>query len=137
MLETVGRHRPGDKIKVVVERNGKERAYSVTLLNKRGGVDVVKKEEITAISLLGAEFEEVTEEELKKIGVQYGVRVKGTGNGKLKDSGIKNGFIITAIDNNPVKSIADIERYLNNKSGGVLIEGVYANGMRAYYAFGL
>ncbi len=137
MLETIGRHRPGDKIKVVVERNGKEIAYSVTLLNKRGGVDVVKKEEITAVSLLGAEFEEVTDEELKKIGVQYGVRVKGTGNGKLKDSGIKNGFIITAIDNNPVKSIADIERYLNNKSGGVLIEGVYPNGMRAYYAFGL
>jgi hypothetical protein len=26
---------------------------------------------------------------------------------------------------------------LENKKGGVLIEGVYPNGMRAYYGFGL
>jgi hypothetical protein len=26
---------------------------------------------------------------------------------------------------------------MQNKNGGILIEGVYTNGMRAYYGFGL
>jgi hypothetical protein len=33
--------------------------------------------------------------------------------------------------------VDDIEEILSHKSGGVLIEGVYPNGVRAYYGFGL
>jgi hypothetical protein len=28
-------------------------------------------------------------------------------------------------------------KHVENKTGGVLIEGMYPNGMRAYYGFGL
>jgi hypothetical protein len=56
--------------------------------------------------------------------------------GKLKSSGVKEGFIITSIDKNPIENISDLE-FLKDKKGGVLIEGVYPNGFRAYYGFGL
>jgi hypothetical protein len=36
-----------------------------------------------------------------------------------------------------VKSAGEVTEYLSSKRGGVLIEGVYPNGMRAYYGFGM
>jgi len=30
-----------------------------------------------------------------------------------------------------------LKQILDNKKGGILIEGVYPNGSRAYYAFGM
>ena len=57
--------------------------------------------------------------------------------GKLRSAGIREGFIITKIDKKDVSSLEDVKSTLENKDGGVLIEGVYPNGMRAYYGFGL
>jgi len=36
-----------------------------------------------------------------------------------------------------VKSAEEVQEYLSKKKGGVLIEGVYPNGMKGYYGFGL
>ena len=36
-----------------------------------------------------------------------------------------------------IATIDDIKSTLENKKGGVLIEGIYPNGMRAYYGFGM
>jgi S1-C subfamily serine protease len=57
--------------------------------------------------------------------------------GKLRGAGVKNGFIITKIDGELVKSPEDLTAILKQKSGGILLEGVYPNGTRAYYGFGL
>jgi hypothetical protein len=57
--------------------------------------------------------------------------------GKLRSSGIKEGFIITRIDQEQIRTADDIERILAAKRGGVLIEGIYPNGVRAYYGLGL
>ena len=57
--------------------------------------------------------------------------------GKLYQTGIKKGLIITKIDNEPVDSVNDLIEKLENKEGGVLIEGVYPNGTKAYFGFGL
>ena len=51
--------------------------------------------------------------------------------------GIFMGFIILTIDKKPINSLDELTSILENKKGGVLIEGVYPNGMRAYYGFGL
>jgi hypothetical protein len=37
----------------------------------------------------------------------------------------------------PITDPADIERLLGSKRGGVLVEGYYPNGTRAYYGLGL
>lgn len=46
---------------------------------------------------------------------------------------IEEGFIITRIDRQDVKSVADLKRVLENKEGGLLIEGRYPDSPRKYY----
>jgi serine protease Do len=53
------------------------------------------------------------------------------------NKGVREGFIITHIDKAPVVTTDDIIRLLNGKRGGVLLEGIYPNGKRSYYAIGL
>jgi serine protease Do len=137
LLEMIGRQRPGDKVKIIVERKGKERTYNLTLLNAKGTTDVVTRESQSVTSLLGGGFADASSEELRKLGLSHGVKVISLEGGKMLSSGIREGFIITSVDNQPIKSVDDLVSYLNSKRGGVLIEGVYPNGMRAYYGFGL
>jgi len=134
LQEQVGRYRPGDKIDVTVMRDGKEKILAVTLRNKDGNTKVIKNE---SISMLGATLEIPSETEMEQLGLKSGVKIKDLQNGKLKSAGIKEGFIITSVDNLPVKNAGDLTDYLNSKKGGILIEGIYPNGMRAYYGFGM
>ncbi|MFM1875289.1 MAG: hypothetical protein RL266_1026, partial [Bacteroidota bacterium] len=41
------------------------------------------------------------------------------------------------VDRNSVRSAQDVMDALSKKEGGVLIEGVYPNGLTAYYGFGM
>ncbi len=134
LQEQVGRYRPGDTIDVTVMRSGNEKVYAVTLRNKDGNTKVVKNE---SISMLGATLVSLSDSELDKLNISKGIKVKDLSTGKLKSAGIKEGFIIISIDNKTVGSVEELTNYLNNKKGGVLIEGVYPNGMRAYYGFGM
>jgi len=86
---------------------------------------------------LGATLENASDDELNKLGIEAGVKIKELQPGKLKTSGVREGFIITSIDNTPMKTTTDVMNYLKDKKGGVLMEGTYANGMKAYYGFGL
>jgi S1-C subfamily serine protease len=90
------------------------------------------------VSVLGAEFETVSSDEAAELGINHGVKITKLNAGKLRSAGIREGFIIESIDNKSVKGTDDIKSALQNKKdGGVLIEGIYPNGMRAYYGFGL
>lgn len=137
LLEQIGQYRPGDKAKISVLRNGSEKDYMVTLKNKGGTTSVITKEDQDNIARLGATFSPVSAEIKAKLGIAGGVQVTSIGDGILKEAGIKEGYIITEIDNKPVRSTKDIENALENKRGGVLIEGIYPNRTRAYYGFGL
>jgi serine protease Do len=57
----------------------------------------------------------------------------------LKSAGVQPGFIITKIDDQKVRDAQAISEIITNKpkGEGILIEGVYPNGTRAYYGFGL
>jgi serine protease Do len=135
LQEQVSRFRPGDKIDVTIRRNGSEKVIPVTLRNKDGDMRLVKNE---MVSLLGAEFETISKEESVKLGIRHGVRISKLNAGKLRNAGIREGFIIQSIDNKVIRNTDDIVNALNNKKNeGVLIEGVYPNGTRAYYGFGL
>ncbi len=134
LQEQVGRYRPGDKINVTVLRDAEEKTLSVTLKNKEGNTKIGKVE---IVNVLGARLEVISEGEQSKLGIEGGVKVKDLQSGKLKNAGIREGFIITSIDNKPVIDANDVSNYLDQKQGGVLIEGIYANGTRAYYGFGM
>ena len=100
-------------------------------------IESVKKEDYEVTNLLGADFKNCTEEELRSAGIKSGVKISTLRNGKLKSAGIREGFIITSIDKKPISSPNDADAILRNKQGGVLIEGVYPDGSKAYYAIGM
>ncbi len=137
LLEIVGQHRPGDKITLTINRDNEIKKIDVVLKNKNGDTGIITKVETNIISMLGATFETINDQEKKKLRVEYGVKITDLKPGKLSNSGIRKGFIITHIDKKPIRSTDDIKDALEGKNGGVLFEGVYPNGMRAYYGFGL
>lgn len=140
LQEKIGRHRPGDKVIVTVDRKGSLSDVSIMLKNKKGNTDVVKKDEAKLTDVLGAQFEELDAKELKKYGIENGVQVKSLSqSGKLaRYTDMQEDFIITAIDRQAVKTVADVEKALSGKNGGVLIEGVYPGySNKYYYGFGM
>lgn len=139
LIGYIGSKRPGDKINVTVNRDGKEMDYTVTLKNREGTTEIVKKEREEVLTTLGAELEKVDEETLNKLNISSGVRVKSLQPGLIrKSTQMRAGFIITKIDSKPVESKEEVVKILENKEGGVLIEGVYENVPgKHYYALGL
>ncbi|MFA4852930.1 MAG: trypsin-like peptidase domain-containing protein [Bacteroidales bacterium] len=110
---------------------------SITLKNKNGGIDLVKKDDSNIIATLGATFETISSYDMKALGIEYGLKISKLEEGLFRSAGIREGFIVTEVDKKPVKTIDDLKTALENKKGGVLIVGIYPNGMRAYYGFGM
>jgi serine protease Do len=53
--------------------------------------------------------------------------------GAWDKAGVKENFVITHIDKVEVDNVEDLNRILNIKRGGMLIEGVYENGEKSVY----
>ena len=90
-------------------------------------------------SLLGAQFADISAKDKKDLGLAGGAKVVKITDGKLaRYTDIREGFIITKVDNKLIKSVADLRAVLENKTGGVMIEGTYPDAPGQYfYAFGL
>lgn len=139
LIGLVGTKRPGDVVNVTVSRDGKTRTFDVTLRNREGTLEVIKEERKEYLSVLGAELEEVDKETLNKLNIRNGVKVRRLLPGKIRqNTDIRPGFIITKIDGKSVSSPKDVADILNNRTGGILIEGVYEGVDRPfYYGLGL
>ncbi|GAB3980997.1 trypsin-like peptidase domain-containing protein [Spirosoma terrae] len=138
MREVIGRRRPGDVVNVTVNRNGTERDFKIELRNRNGGREVIKKTEAptaTALSSLGADFEELSAQDAKQLGVTGGVRVKKIVDGKLAETDIEEGFIIVKANGKNVKTTKDLQAALSSvKEGeGLMLIGMYPNSSRMYY----
>ncbi len=136
LQEMISRYRPNDEVKVKVKKsNGKVKLYDIVLRNLQGKTEYVS---IGAFeTILGARFEPLPSEEKRKLGLKYGVKITEIKPGKLMAEGVREGFIITQINNKPIKNVDDINEVIKNVDGGVYIQGIYPNGVIAYYAFGL
>ncbi len=134
LIEYVGRKRPGDKINVTVDRNGKTVVFPVTLKNRDGKTTTVKPDEKPEVATLGFELEDVDTKVLKRLDLNQGVKVKSLTNSKLKRTGMKDGFIITHIDDTPVKSAKEVDQIITKKKAGDLITfaGIYEDYPREY-----
>ncbi|PLW92485.1 MAG: deoxyribonuclease HsdR [Marinilabiliales bacterium] len=135
--EIVAEHSPGDKLKIEIKRGKKIMIKTVELQNRRGETKLMDPNDNNIISYLGATFEDPSQSELQRLRLEHGLKIVELQEGALKNAGVQNGFIVTSINHQPIYSSADIENALAGKSGGVLIEGVYPNGMKAYYGFGI
>ncbi len=138
--EQIARYRPGDKVNVSLMRNNKILNVPVTLKSLENTTRLVKKTEVVKAKMnkLGLALQDLDANELAKLKTNNGVRIVDLSpNSKFAGAGIKEGFIITSINKKKINSVKDAEEVLNELSGGVLVEGVYPNGMKAYYGFGL
>ncbi|MFH1118516.1 MAG: trypsin-like peptidase domain-containing protein [Bacteroidota bacterium] len=137
LLEMIGQHRPGDKVNIAVKRGNKDMNFDITLKNRDGNINLVKREDVDIQSILGANFSPVPEKLKSDLSIDNGVQINSLGDGKLKNAGVRQGFIITRVDGKAVRSIDDLAAAIANKKGGILIEGIYPNRTRAYYGFGM
>ncbi|HEY3388753.1 MAG TPA: PDZ domain-containing protein, partial [Prolixibacteraceae bacterium] len=131
LQEQIGKYSPGNEITVGYLRNGELKNVKVVLRNTKGDTSIVKE----PMSVLGAEFGPISDKDKTKLRIDEGVQVVSLSNGKLKDAGVKTGFIITDVNKASVSSKEDIERAFmqSNNKKPVLIEGLYPNGEYAYY----
>lgn len=141
LQEQIGKYRPGDKVTVKVNRKGTEKSFEVQLKNAQGSTKVITPDDGT--EMLGGAFKALTDKEKREYGVSYGIKVTGLTNGKLKDAGIKKGFIIMIVNNQRVKTPEDLEKIVDDilhgrtEDQGLFIKGFYPNGRTKYYAIDL
>lgn len=140
LQEHIGRHRPGDAVNLLVLRNGKEQIIKVSLKNKDNKREIVKKDSKNVLESLGIELANLEEKDMKKLKVDGGVKVTKINSGKIRyNTDMREGFVITKIDRQEVKTIENVQEILKNKQGGVMIEGFYESAptKNYYYAFGM
>lgn len=131
LQELVARNRPGEEISVTFLRNGEKHNVKATLRNSEGRQSLQKKD--ISYSINGAQFEDVPYKDLARLMLEGGVRIKYLDEGKWKKSGVRENFIIAYIDKVPVDNVEDLNRILEYKKGGMLVEGVYASGQKGTY----
>lgn len=137
LTEMVARHRPGDKIKIVYYR-GEKRHETIARLKGRSSEETGASESASVlVPSLGARLEALSEEEKKALGIRQGVKVVEINPGPLQAAGVRPGFVITAIDKKPVSTPDEVSQILKNLQGGLLLEGLYKKGEKAYYAISL
>lgn len=136
--EQIARYRPGDKVKVTYLRGNNTKITTVTLRNRMGDTNVVKRELAKAITYGGARFEPLSKQEMSKLGLEGGAKISNVKSSEFKQTGMADGFIITRIDKSKVEKPQDVERLLKSaeKESGVLVEGTYPDGRRAFYPIG-
>jgi serine protease Do len=139
--ELIGRKRPGESVTLTVNRGGQSKEFNITLRNRIGGKDVLKTDEAaTVINSLGADFGDLNDREkqqLQRVGISGGVKVNGIDAGKLARAGVEEGFVITKINDKPVKSEQDLKATLADKKGKrIQVEGIYLDYPGDIYSFG-
>jgi Do/DeqQ family serine protease len=136
LQEQLSKFRPNDQISLTINRSNKVVHINVILRNKEGTTSIVTKSDASNAALLGARFAPADANVLRKLRLTGGVQVTDVGNGVLKQQGVKKGYIVVRMNRIAVSTVQDVERILEQSGNDVvLMEGIYPNGMRAYYAF--
>ena len=140
MQEQMNKLRPGDKAEVQFYRDNKLKTATVTLKNNQGTTKVTKTSDVMS---LGCAFTELSDADKRDLGISGGLKVVGVKTGKFKSAGIKDGFIITDINNMVVNSRDDVENIYNqimrssDSDKVMFITGLYPTGRKVYYAVDL
>ncbi|MBN2166194.1 MAG: Do family serine endopeptidase [Marinilabiliaceae bacterium] len=135
LQEKISRHRPGDKVKVLIKRGSKKKLLTVTLRNSDGSTALIKAEDIGMV--LGANLKELSADEKRSLQLRNGVKVTSLQPGKLKSSGIREGYIITKANQIAITSVNDFKKVVANEKEVLLLTGIYPNGRVEYYAVNL
>jgi membrane-associated protease RseP (regulator of RpoE activity) len=131
LQERVARYRPGRRVMVTFYRNGKRQSATGVLKSMEGSAKLAKRN--IELDFDGAEFTDLSYEQLRQLKLDNGVHLKTVTDGRWKRGGLEKDFIIRFIDKLPVDNVADLSRILEYKKGGILVEGMYMNGESGTY----
>lgn len=136
LQESVAVNSPGDQISVQFIRNGREKEVVATLRNANNTFEIVEAK--SEFEIEGATFIEASQSLQEELGIAGGVQIAELRSGKWRDIRMKEGFIITKIDNEEIEDLEDLKSYFRSpRRDGILIEGVYPDGSKAHYGLGL
>lgn len=131
LVEKIAQRRPGDTVTISYERNGSNKKVDVVLKNRVGKSEPITRETTDVAAALGGKFTDVSKQAREKLEIRGGVQVTSIKrDGLLGRSGVKEGFVITFINDRPVLSVADLQR-MDEKI--LTIDGVYPNGQAVRY----
>lgn len=131
LQEQIARHRPNDRVKLTIKRGDDVKLFEVTLRNKAGNTELLTKEDVDVAELLGGKFAEVNDRKARALDIRGGIEVVGVkADGILARARVREGFVITHINDKPVRSLADLQRMTGKVR---TIDGVYPNGRSASY----
>lgn len=135
LLELVGQKNPGEKVEIVLNRDGKKITVPVVLQGETSNL-LTEGGDQGKIIIHGGVFEPLTPAQKSKFRLDHGFQLTQLNKGRLQSAGIREGFIIVAVDQQPVRTVQELRDALTKERGGIVIEGVYPNGMKVYYGIG-
>lgn len=135
LQEIINSKRPGDKATITWMRNKKTMSKTVTMKNNQGNTKVVKK---AGLDVLGANVSPVSDKLKTQLGISYGLQVQDVKDGAFKDGGINNGYIIINANDQPMRTIEDLQNVVKeasmSKNPVLFITGVWPSGKTDYKA---
>ena len=152
LQEQLSKRRPGERVNLTVQRNERFIEFPVTLTDRSGTTelnvsrvrdDSISKEangqELTSDRLFkiwGIRLAEVPENVQRSLHIRGGLMVSEIQPGAWTKQGLKEGFILLRVDGTPIRNEKDLllaaTRAMEEGQDGLLIEGMYRNGQRAY-----
>lgn len=119
--------RPNESVLVVFIREGEKKSLTV----------VLSINENSRISSIGLSLRNLNKNKLKKLNLTNGVEIIDISNKELAYYGVKVGYIITAINNEKVNSVDDVNEIIENKSANEVlrIEILNLKGEKERYIF--
>lgn len=127
--------RPKDKVSVTYKRGGKEYTTYVTLKGQVSTVVAVTTENVQ--DKIGADLATLDPKKALQYEVDGGVMVKKIREGgKLSETKMEEGFVITSVNGKPVNTVEELSKLLDNLLGTVSLEGFYP-GYRGTYRYPL
>ena len=134
----IAQKRPGDKVSLTYLHNKKKHTKDVTLRNEQGNTKVVKNADM---DVLGADFREITKAQKEQLEISYGLEVMKVNSGKMKEAGVPKGFIIQRVNDEPMKTMEDLQNAVKEASTSkepvLYIKGIYPTGKPGYFAVAL
>lgn len=125
--EALSYYNPGDQVSISLTRNGRSKISTIKLQNLEGGTGILKREFYTS-NVLGARLESINTIEQDRLGIKFGIKISNLSSGYLRDLGLREGYIITLLNNQPTKDPKTVGQFLETFSGRLLIEGVSPKG---------
>jgi serine protease Do len=134
MIEKIATYRPGETVNVNVLRNGKDILTQVKLKNALGNTKVLTRDPLSK-EKLGLNMRELNSRENAQLRIDGGIYINGIlSNGLVaRQTNMRRGFIITEVNEKPVRTIKELEKALTSEDKEFQFGGVYPNYQGSYY----